>query len=280
MRFGIFIMGLLASSLVAGCGGGAGTVSFTTWGEDYIETQIPAEQFEDGWAITYDKFLVNIGHVQVADSDGTEGDAMPGTLLFDHKKKGVKSVVQFEDLDARGWDHVSYQIPAATAEAELDGSATAADKDLMVKDKAAVHVDGTAEKGGQSITFHWSFPVSTLFDNCKGDKDGKETEGALVTNGGTDEIQLTIHGDHLFYDDLQSANAKLRFDPIAGADADADGEVTLEELFQVKLVDITAGTYGTGSAANVNDLGAFVTALSRTVGHYRGEGECFSTNVP
>ena len=36
--------------------------------------------------------------------------------------------------------------------------------------------------------------------------------------------------------------------------------------------------YGTGSAGDVNDLGAFVTALSRTLGHCLGEGECVSVD--
>ena len=68
-------------------------------------------------------------------------------------------------------------------------------------------------------------------------------------------------------------------DNIANADADADGKITLEELAAVDLADktkITAGTYGTGSASNINDLRAFVEALSRTVGHFRGEGECLA----
>ena len=58
-----------------------------------------------------------------------------------------------------------------------------------------------------------------------------------------------------------------------------DGEVTLEELATVKLAAIPTanGPYGTGSAAGINDLRDFVEALSRTVGHYRGEGECIAS---
>ncbi len=59
-----------------------------------------------------------------------------------------------------------------------------------------------------------------------------------------------------------------------------DVALPLEELAAVDLADktkITAGTYGTGSASNINDLRAFVEALSRTVGHFRGEGECFAS---
>jgi hypothetical protein len=267
--------GILLCAL-SGCGGGQGNVSFNTWGEEYIEDKIPAAEFEDGWEVTYDKFLVNIGHVTVADAEGTAGAEMEGTLIFDHKRKGVKPVFDAAGLEAKPWEKVSYEVPVADASAALADGVGDADKKLLVDSKSSVYVIGSASKGGEKKTFEWAFSVGTLFDECKGDKDGKETDGAVVTNGGTDDIQLTIHGDHLFYDDLQSPNAVLRFDPIAAADADMDGEVTLDELSMLKLVEIDVGTYGTGSAADINDLGAFVTALSQTVGHFRGEGECFS----
>jgi len=47
--------------------------------------------------------------------------------------------------------------------------------------------------------------------------------------------------DHLYYDDLQAKDAQVRFGNIAAADADNDA------------------------------------ALSPTIGHYRGEGECFAS---
>jgi hypothetical protein len=86
---------------------------------------------------------------------------------------------------------------------------------------------------------------------------------------------VTVHGDHLFYDDLASPDALLRFEAMAAADADADGEVTLEELHQVRLASLSSdqGTYGVGSF-DIDDLGAFVRAATQTVGHYDGEGHC------
>ena len=67
-------------------------------------------------------------------------------------------------------------------------------------------------------------------------------------------------------------------DAIAAADKagilGADGQVTLEELALVDLTELPPEQYGTGGASNVRTLRDFVTALVRTVGHYRGEGEC------
>lgn len=99
-----------------------------------------------------------------------------------------------------------------------------------------------------------------------------------MTEGGTDAVELTIHGDHFFYDDLQAATAKLRAEAIVNADANLDGLVELSELDAVALTSLPANQYGTGGASDVNNLGDFVRFLSRTVGHYRGEGECFVKN--
>jgi hypothetical protein len=260
-----------------GGGGAPGKVAFTTYGEDYIEQQIPASDVEDGWVITYEKFLIALGNVKVATEAGDVGGQANGLTLFNMKTPGDKAVASF-DLAARTWDAVSYQIGPYDAATALGPGATEADRAFFTAPNASVYVAGSAAKGGVTKTFKWLFAKPTAFELCEGEKDTRFVVGAVVTAGATDEIQLTIHGDHLFYDDLQSPDAVLRFDPIAAADANNDNEVTLDELRAVKLADLTVGTYGTGSA-NVNDLGAFVEALSQTVGHFRGEGECKSKSL-
>lgn len=256
---------------------GKGNVAFTTWGEEFIEKEIPAATFEDGWSVKYSKFLLVLRAITVADGT-TVAAKQEKAVLFDMTKPGVKPVVTFKDLDAKNWTHVSYQIGPMSADVELGPGVTDADRQLMLTAKAVTHVEAVASKAGVSKSFVWDFTTPTLFDGCRGEKDGKETEGVLVTNGGTDEVQLTIHGDHLYYDDLQAANAKMRFQAIADADADMDGKITQAELGMVRLTAIPKanGAYGTGGAAGVNTLADYVAALSRTVGHYRGEGECFA----
>ena len=274
----------LAAALLAGCGAeepaGRGDVAITTWGEGYIEEEIPASDFEDGWSIKFSKFLVVLGGVRIADDAGAIGAESKGTKIVDHVSPGVKPLVTFGALEAKAWTKVSFEIRPPDEGTELGDGATAADLDAMKQGGYALWAEGEATQGAVTKTFRWGFGVPTAYVECKGDKDGRETPGVLVTNGGIDNVELTIHGDHLFYDDLQSPTAKLRFNALASADVDQDGEVTLAELAMKKLVDIdpTEGAYGTGSAGDVNDLGAFVTDLSRTVGHFRGEGECFATD--
>lgn len=265
-----------------GCGDGAtpvgkGKASFTTWGEAYVETGIPEAAFADGWSVKFSKFLLTVRDVTVAKADGTVVGKMDRPRIFDHVRPGVKAVVAFAGLDALAYPRVSYQIGPVDGSAELGDGVTASDRDDLVKNGASLHVVGEATNGAATKTFDWYFPVATLYRECKAERDGKETDGVVVTNGGDDVNQLTVHGDHLFYDDLASKDARLRFQSLADADVDGDGRVTLAELRGVKLASIPKekGTYGTG-AASIDDLGAFVAALSRTVGHYRGEGECVS----
>jgi hypothetical protein len=261
---------------------GKGSVAFSTWGEEYIEQELPASEIEDGWSVKFTKFMVNFQNVTVADSGGLAKATLAKPKLFDmHKNGGPVSLVTFADLPAQNYSKVSFEIAPVTAEAELAPSATQADKDAMVAGKLSVYVEGAATKGAVTKTFKWGFGTATQYADCRGEKSGKEVAGVVITNGGTDDPQLTIHGDHFFYDDLQSPDAKVRFNAIALADdkGDKNGEVTLEELSKVELVALKAeAPYGTGSASGVNDLRAFVTALSRTVGHFRGEGEC--TAIP
>ena len=289
---------LLMGAPLLGCGedteeqaSGTGTVLFTTWGEEYIEEEIPAappadEGIVDGWTVKYEKFLVVLGGVTVGNSGGTEAARMSGSKLFDMHVAGEKTVASF-DVPAKAWDAASFVIGPADDATVLGEGATQEDLDAMKAGGYSLHVKGSAIKDGVTKAFDWSFQGKTLYRDCKAEVDGKEVHGVVVTQGGMDTAQLTIHGDHFFYDDLEAASAERRFDAIACADANGDGDVTLEELGQASLLPDANATdeacmnrpvYKPGSQP-VNDLRAFVTALSRTVGHYRGEGECISEKI-
>ena len=268
---------LLISS---GCGGdaGEGFLEFTVYGEDFIEEEIPAapaageEGFVDGWSVRFSKFLICLGDITVANQAGEEGASDEIWRIHDLHRPGPHQIVSFADVEARRWDRVSFAIEPA-GDHTLAGNASDADLELMQAGGYSIFAEGVAEKGGDSYSFAWGFDTSTSYSDCHHDDYG---EGVVVPAGGTDIAEITIHGDHLFYDDLQSADTVLRFDAMAGADGDGDGVITLEELSFVDLTMLSEGSYGTGGDGTVEDLGAFVTALTRTLGHWRGEGHCHS----
>lgn len=261
-------LALTLAAAVAACGS-PGSLTFTTYGEDFIEKGIPAEEFEDDWGVVFSKFLVTIGEIKVEAVDGTVGASLPDAKTWDLTKPGPFVIAEAKDVPDQEYARVSYAMaPKADVKA---GNATESDVELMKTGKFSVYVEGKAKRGDEEKSFKWGFGSDTLLQDCTSE-DGKA--GLTVPSGGEVKVELTIHGDHLFLDDLQAADSDLRFDAIAAADADEDGEVTLEELSKVDLTTLAEGTYGTGSVADVNNLKQFIASQVRTLGHYRGEGEC------
>jgi len=274
----VSIMGVALGAL-NGCGddagddgAGSGTATFSVWGEEFIEDGIPADEFADGWSVTFDRFLLALGGITVRDRAGN-GAELEGSWLLDLTEPGPHELGSLE-LTSKAWPLVGYAVRPVTAATELHTSATAGDLELMETGGFSVFVSGSAVLDGATKTFAWGFANGTRYGNCVSEIDGKQIPGILVGNGGEEKVELTIHGDHFFYDDLASEDAVPRFSALASADADDDGEVTLAELAAVPLVTLEDGPYGTGSASHVNDLGAFVGALTRTLGHFQGEGHC------
>jgi hypothetical protein len=111
---------------------GSGAITFTSWGEEYIEVELPTSAFEDGFSISYDKFLVLVGNISVADDAGTIAASDQRFFLLDHKEAGVKELVKFEGLAAGAYTVVSYETsPAARDAITPVGSVSEADADMM-----------------------------------------------------------------------------------------------------------------------------------------------------
>ena len=82
---GSLLFGLGCSDSV---GGGEGTVTFTTWGEDYSKRRsLPPTS--EGYSIHDDKLVISIGNIVVADADGTVAAQHDGFCLVNQVARGA-----------------------------------------------------------------------------------------------------------------------------------------------------------------------------------------------
>lgn len=206
----------------------------------------------DGWVVKYDRFLVSVS----------------------------------ANRRAQPWDTFTFQIAPAV---ETEGSTTTlaeavkeSDRDLMTKGGFSIYLEAKARKAGVTKTIKWGFTTDTSFSECEGERGGVKVKGIVVPPDGSESVDLAFRGDVLFSDDLSAPGIGLRFDTLAAADSDMNGEVTLEELRATKLDAARAfGPYGTAKEKDIADLGAFTGALTRSiVASFREKGSCVAAPTP
>jgi len=268
---------LIFSASACGGGAGTGTIKLVTKGDESITAPIPADSpaktgFVDGWVVTYKKFLVVIKATTIADSTSKVLVKQPNGLIYDLKRPGPFIVQDVPGIAAGKYEKVSYAVGFDAQFQLVPDAITVPDATLMRNNQFGLYVEGNATKGSLSKEFQWGFTLDTLYEGCA--KNG--VSGVTVVKDGTETVELTMRGDHLFLDNLASSDAKLRFEAIASADSPTDGTISLEELSKVSLSTIPGMPYGAGGSSEVKTLKDFVFASSRTLGHYRGDGECTS----
>ncbi len=227
-------LGLLLSACDSGEADGETTLRFAAWGEDFIEQGIPADEFVDGWDLTFDSFVVSIEGIEA------DGESLPGS--FD--------VELVEPTDGAGHELGTMVVPSGGAP-------------MVSWQVTSVSARGAATREGVTKTFDWAFDVSPRYIECD--------TGTELVDGETTDVFLTVHGDHLFFDDLDSSEPQVAFDLIAEADADDDGAVTLDELRGQSLGGQVRYQVGSRDIDNLYD---FIEAQALQVGHINGEGHC------
>jgi hypothetical protein len=230
----------LGLALIAGLGAcddhdhdhdGPGSVEVVAYGEAFAEEGIPASQFADGWAVTFSQVNVQIADVEVA------GARLAGPFTVDLS------------VASGGRGHTLGTVE--TSEGHHGGPGYRV---------LGLVVAGTATRGAEQKTFQWVFDTPVKYSDC---------EMAVHVHGGAPgRFEITIHADHLFFDSLVSEEPTLRFDALAAADRDGDGEITASELAQTSV-----GAYDVGNTG-VRELWGFLEAQARLVGHADGEAHC------
>lgn len=285
---------------LAGCGedaAGTGRVQVFVEPEDTIPDGLQPgtgdENIQDGWTVTYEKFLVAVGNFRATRSADTSDQlSEPRVLVVDLKNvpTGGLVIAEFDDVTASRWDKVGFDLPNATASAVRADSTAQADYDLMVSNGYSIYIEATmTSPNGQSclptmptdcvaatsITFRWGLAAGTSFEDCAPEAGDA---GFAVPSGGTVQVKPTIHGDHWFFTNItQGAEAtERRAQWIANSDTDRDGETTLDELRAVQAADVfPSPPYNlSGAIIPVNTAFDYLEAQTRTLGDFQGDGEC------
>lgn len=249
----------LLSLVAAGCGG-EGTWHYEVYGEAFIEEGIPASAFEDGCAVDYTRFLVTVGGRALQDAEGTVAAAVSGVEVYD-------LVPGRQRMATTTAPSGTWQVVTATVASDADVTAGAGADDAAVQAvtdaPASVVATGTLTCGDRSVAFDWAFDEATAYACAAPD--------LVVTSGAEAVSELTIHGDHLFFDSLEDPDAVLRGLPYVDADDDGDGVLTAAEL---QAADVVGSGMDRGSDDAVATLWDYLTGQVRNLGHYDGEGHC------
>jgi hypothetical protein len=101
-----------------------------------------------------------------------------------------------------------------------------------------VDFSATATRAMETKRVHWQFRQPATYPRCYRNPTDAAPQPAELRGDENLTFHIAIRGAALFRDDFNPTTAKLRFDPIAAADAvhgNADDEVTLAELGAMSL---------------------------------------------
>lgn len=281
-------------------------------GEDAVETgalqvQLEAEEtiteglapgagdeaIVDGWTVTFDKYVVAIGEIEL-EGGGAEHFHADEVIVADLTQipEGGLELTTFDAMPAGLWPEVFYATPQVTADATRHGSVSQADFDRMVAGGCTYLIAGTMTspsgerciRGDETmcssvseIAFDLCVPAPTVYGPCESDTG---IEGVTVAAGTTTTVNFTLHGDHLFFNGFPmgaEAVVERRAQWLVNADVDADGTVTREDLESIGASDLgqlLPGYQLGGAPIALDDAWDYVVAQLKTQGHFQGEGEC------
>ncbi len=196
---------------------------------------------EDGWTITFDRVVTAIGGVQLdGDPDGEEASCndYSGTRyewLIDFKQATREKVGLAYGL---GRCSVEYRLRPPTDDTVLGAGTSSADFDLLYREGSdafeqdrgtTLLVVGFGTDGVTSKRFSWAFRRSHELDQCEGDGDRAYSSVLELEGGQRVELVLELRAEELFRRASDDA-FPLHFEAYASADANGDGDITLDEL--------------------------------------------------
>jgi len=244
LLFGVVMLTFLAA-VVAGCGSGGtsehesggtseqteaantGTLQFTANGEDFVRQGFTTK---DGWDISFDHVYVNLADVTAYQADppydaheGGEVQAetevsLPGTHTVDLAEGDENAspilVGEVKDVSTGHYNAISWKMLKAT-----EGPAKG----------YSLVIIGKAVKDGETVNF--TLKNEKEYQYTGGEYIGDERKG-IVQKGGTADLEMTFHFDHIFGDAGTPADDELNigapgFEPFAALVKDGNLEIDM-----------------------------------------------------
>jgi hypothetical protein len=226
----------------------AGSLLVTVSASASLLSGIPAAATEDGWSVSFDRFLLGLGRVSLEGEACTSYSEARYSRIFDMLLPEPQKV---SEQFALGQCDFEFDVVTPSSEALLGEGVTGDDAVFMRTpgmDQYAgvsgisIYVQGRARRGGVEKTFAWPFRWELRYEQCE--LGGQSASGVALSGGQAQVVDIQIGGEELFRDEPEPALAKFRFQPFADADGqpgDDDGEVTLDELGQFPLSGLSGG---------------------------------------
>jgi hypothetical protein len=198
----------------------------------------------DGWTITLDRFLVGMGGGELEGEECNDYAEARYSRLFNFLVPETQKVCELYGL---GDCNLEVRLRSPGEDAILQKGVTAADLEFMLQSDlniplppevlafggfgTTVFLRGQATRAGETKRFEWKFPSRLSLSDCGFETD--TTYASDLTLKGGDDVNwvVAIHAEEIFRE-LPEDAAPLRFDQLAAADANADGDVTMQELFK------------------------------------------------
>lgn len=253
MQFTVKIISLICLSMfLIGCAQESGTLEFRANGEDFVRQGFISK---DGWQIQFDTVNVTVSDVAAY---RTEGNFAPVTGEMPDGPSVATNDVHTIDLAAGDTDAEPILVKAVDAEV---GHYDAISWSMVNgEDGNTIRLIGSAEKDDQLVNF--DIQIEETYAYACGEYVGDERTG-FITDGSTDDVEMTFHFDHVFGD----------------FDAPADDYINVGALGFAPLAALATDgmlstTFGELSNQLTGDEFATLADKLATLGHV-GEGHCY-----
>lgn len=196
---------------------------------------------EDGWEVRFERVITALGDIRLEDAEREGAKACNAygetryDWLFDLKVVGEEKVGLVFGL---GDCQVRWRVRTPSSDGVLGLGATTSDRERLRElgsdaysedERTAVQVIGAATRGGVEKRFEWLLRRGFELQRCPEDATLSATNELTFSADSEQTMRVEVRAEELFRAG-PSDNESLLFEPFAAADADGDGDLTLEEL--------------------------------------------------